>query len=566
MGAFTVSPLASSGDVGVSDVVRGLSPKQVPEIPSTRSRAAIALLDRKHPDVAVKERAWRDLTLLYEGGQLLKQNVESVLRKRPREDTEVYVARKEMFVYENLLGPALGWYLSAMFKEDPEIQFKPKRGPDIPKIVEYYSDEFVPNVDGVGTHLKSFIERSFIDSLLYGRSYILVDRPKGQSDPDTSLADQKASGELDVRLVRYLPTQVINWDRDEVGNFNWVVIKEVTLDQGEFLGKVRQISRWYYFDRTDYRIYEDRADVGNIVRITTEASDNRMAELIDSGKHAMSDVGRVPIKEFCLGEGMWLANRVYLLLLDHLNQENSLAWGLFMSNLAIPVIIGDYDGNNMNNTEAGFLQFPAGTTYQWSEPEGKSFSQSALRIDHLREEAYRGLHLQAQGRSMHATPAMQSGRSKQLEMSPAIDVLSKMGDSVRMEIQDVLNMVVAARGEADILKPDVRGFEFHDEMTTEEVFAVSSTMSLRIPSKTFEKYLHKKVAQAWMRDSNPDEIETVYEEIDSGPTMDERLNQEMQKRIELAKAGLSKAAPPLPKQPGVDPTQPPGRGGSGPAV
>jgi hypothetical protein len=39
----------------------------------------------------------------------------------------------------------------------------------------------------------------------------------------------------------------------------------------------------------------------------------------------------------------WIANRVYLQLCDHLNQDNSLGWALFMANLAMPAIFSNHD-------------------------------------------------------------------------------------------------------------------------------------------------------------------------------------------------------------------------------
>ncbi len=99
-------------------------------------------------------------------------------------------------------------------------------------------------------------------------------------------------------------------------------------------------------------------------------------------------------------------------------------------------------------------------------------------------------------------------------------------------------------------------------MTTEEVFAVNSLLTMKVPSKTFEKYIYKKVAKAWMPDANRDQLNIVYDEIEKGPTMEEREKKEFKDRVEMAKeemgASLGKISKP--------PLQPPGRGGSGPSV
>jgi hypothetical protein len=238
-------------------------------------------------------------------------------------------------------------------------------------------------------------------------------------------------------------------------------------------------------------------------------------------------------------------------LIDHLNQDNTLAWSLFMSNLAMPVIIGDIDATNQVYSDQGYLQFPAGTQYSWSEPEGKSFVQSAKRVEALREECFRTMSLQAQGRSMKATPAMQSGRSKQLEMAPAKQVLIGIGDDVRRHMQSVLVDVKDARNEPDV-EPDVRGFNFQDEMTTEEVFSATSVLNIKIPSKTFEKHMLKKIAKAWMVDVNRNELNEVYREIEDGPTLEEQEDRDMRKRADLVRSNVRSQM-----------IKPPGRGGSG---
>jgi hypothetical protein len=255
-----------------------------------------------------------------------------------------------------------------------------------------------------------------------------------------------------------------------------------------------------------------------------------------------------------LSEGLWLANRAYLQLIDHLNQDNTLAWSLFMSNLAIPVIIGDYDPSGMTSSETGFLQFPSGVTYGWSEPDGKSFVHSAKRVESLREECFRSMHLQAQGRSMRATPAAQSGRSKLLDMAPSKQILAGMGDDLRRNAQEILVDVRDAKGDKDI-EPDVRGFSFQEDMTTEEVFAVTSFFNLKIPSRTLEKYVLKKIAKSWMPDANRKELVKVYDEIESGPTREEQAQKDMKMKMDAAAAGvkdkLNKAN-----------ELPPGRGGN----
>jgi hypothetical protein len=145
-------------------------------------------------------------------------------------------------------------------------------------------------------------------------------------------------------------------------------------------------------------------------------------------------------------------------------------------------------------------------------------------------------------------------------MAPAKQILAGMGDDLVRHMQDVLDDVRDAMHEPDV-HPDVRGLNFQEDMTTEEVFAVTSLMSLRIPSKTFEKYIQKRVAKAWMQDANREELTIVYDEIEEGPTNEEREQEEFDQKVREAQAHIRGAIRP---DKGTGAELPPGRGGAGP--
>ena len=529
------------------------SESKEPLVDPDEGEQPVNLLDLKHPEYEARFETWLDLSLLYEGGAALKARCERLLKKRPREDEEVYAARMGRFTYQNILGTGLGWYGAAMFNQMPEIFFNGEEGSP-----EY--SKFLGNCDSLGTTYVDFFKRAFQVLLTYGTAWVLTDlRALSPEEPEPmSLEDERQRGLLDPHVSLYSPLNVINWQTDELGKLKWAMVK-TEVQQQEFLMKPEIVSTFYYYDRENYRVYEDRRSPEEQIRVATDDT-GRIAKLLREGKHALSHIGRLPIRQVTFSEGLWLANRAYLQLVDHLNQDNTLAWSLFMSNLAIPIIIGDVDANQQTYSETGYLQFPAGTEYRWSEPEGKSFLHSAKRVESLREECYRSMNLQAQGRSMRATPAMQSGRSKLLDMAPAKEVLGSMGDALRRHMQDVLVDVKDARREPDI-KPDVRGFTFQEDMSTEDVFAATSVLNLRIPSRKFEKSVQKKIAKAWLIDANREELAEVYKEIEAGPTMEEREQQDLKNRVKLAKDTMrtsldSKGGQKLP----------PGRGGEGPSV
>ena len=130
------------------------SESKEPPINPDEGEQPVNLLDLKHPEYEARFETWLDLSLLYEGGAALKARCERLLKKRPREDEEVYAARMDRSTYQNILGTGLGWYGAALFETMPEIFFNGKSGS------EAYT-KFLQDCDGIGTTYVDFFKRVF---------------------------------------------------------------------------------------------------------------------------------------------------------------------------------------------------------------------------------------------------------------------------------------------------------------------------------------------------------------------------------------------------------------------
>jgi hypothetical protein len=489
----------------------------------------VKALDAKHPDYAANAPAWDDIDLLYRGGHALKAKAEHFLVKRPKELAEVYTARVARFTYQNVLGTALGWYEAAMFKDDPDIHTRRGDGEPEGQQAEFYS-RFLADCDRSGTTYVDTFRRVLRSLMLYGSAFVLTDLPKTAAQPAT-LAEQKSSGALDPYMVLYDPRQVINWETDAYGNLAWIVIA-TTSEERAFGGESKVLDRWYYFDRAEYRVYEAAREKGN------QKADS--ATLVDAGPHALAEAVRVPVRWVQIPDGLWLANRVYLHALAHLNLQNAYYWGLTMGCLPVPVIIGEYS-EPPTVSETAYIHLPeAGSRFEYAEPSGRTYDVSAKEIQAIREEMYRQLYLQAQGRSTAATPAAQSGLSKEIDMAPSRDVLNALGDVLRAAMQNTLGDVAEIRGDRDVTF-DVRGFTFDDDTSTDELAVAQAAADLGIPSDTLEKEVMKRVARCLLKDARPDVIQKVDGEIDAAPGRQQRLAEEDQRRREQIRESLTGA-------------------------
>jgi len=466
-------------------------------------RLPVRVLEAARDEYAAKRQVWADLELLYRGGHALRARADRFLLPRPRELREVYAARLARFTYQNILGTALAWYESAMFEREPAVRIEPGG--------EYWA-AFLENCDRAGASFAEFFRGVLRDLMLYGVAYVLVDLPRVEGAEILTLADQRAVGALDAYLVRYSPLQVVNWSVAEDGQLDWVVV-DTSYDVREPFAEVAAVvDCWHVFTRSDYAVYEARR---------LESGERaREAVLVAAGAHALSEAGRVPMRRFVMPDALWLADRVYLHALAHLNLQNAYYWGLTMGCLPVPVIIGEYSEPPVVS-ETAYIHLPEpGSRFEYAEPSGRTYEVSAREIQAIREEMYRQLYLQAQGRSSAATPSAQSGYSKELDMAPARDVLRALGDMVRNHMRAVIEDVATARG--DRVAVDIRGFEFSEGDDPDQIKAAQAALELGIPSATLEREIQKRIARYLLRDANQRVIQAVEAEIDAAPTREER--------------------------------------------
>jgi hypothetical protein len=505
-------------------------------------KIAVAKLDRKNPEWLLYHDMWEKLDLLHEGGVRLKNAADKFLIKRPKELFDVYQERIRRFTYKNILGNVTGWYITKMFQRNPTIDAKNED--------PFYSD-FLADCDKAGTGYIDFFRGVLLSLILYRSAYVLVDKPRA-AGPIASRADEQAEGLDRPYLCGYTPVQVINWAQDSYGNLTWIVIKTIIQDQVTWDGKPSTLHTWYIFDQQNYYQYEVRGELKQEQDGTYKLYDpngNPLGEepveatLAGFGEHALAKQSRVPIRKVELPSTLWLSNRAFLEMIDHLNSENTLMWALFMANLAMPLIIGQPDLKTVTLSEAGFLHLSdPQAKFLWTEPEGKSFAISQTRVDTLRQEVYRSFYLQSQGRSSSASADGSSGYSKEMEMAPAADVANGLGDYLRIGMQRVLIDVRDARADTSA-DPDVQGFRFESRPALQDIQTSQAVIDLGVTDKspTLEIELDKRVALALLDDANDATKNKVVGEIEKAPTRAEAKDQAQQAQQQMFQTQFQRA-------------------------
>ena len=296
--------------------------------------------------------------------------------------------------------------------------------------------------------------------------------------------------------MSYGADEVINWSYDDCGEMEWAVIRTSWMkpdDAGAHSWKKE--TRWIYYDRENYEIYERHKEI----------------ELVERGKHGFAGIGRVPVYEVRVSEGLWLTNKAATLQLEHFNKSNALAWAITMGLFAMPVIYSKSDWNQIVG-ESYYIKLDPEDRFGWAEPDGKVYQIAAENLDRLKDEIYRVSYLMLQAGD--GGSSLQSGLSKQWDFVVTQEILSAYGDVVKDSMRNVLNGIIAAR--QDDMKIDVVGLDSFDITNFgTEANDAASLLSLGIQSPTLKKQVFKRVALKYLCDARQEVKDQISAEIDA---------------------------------------------------
>ena len=455
-----------------------------------------ATINHEHPEYAAKANMWRQYRDLYVGGEQFKANAERYLIRRQKEPGDVFGERLHRCFYENYIGAIVDWYAATLFRREPVLTFDGANDS-----AKRFFGAFTEDCDRRGSSVSEFFRRQFIEALICGKSYVLIDFPR-LSEPADTRAEEDARGASRAYLVAYSADELINWCYDENGHYEWVVLRTRSLKKEALEDKAwAKRTRWVYYDRQQYRIYDQ----------IEEGSGSGPIELIAEGSHGLARWSRVPLEELRVSEGLWLLNKAASLQLEHFNKSNALGWALTMGLFAMPVVYSERDWNQVIG-ESYYIQLGPQDKFGWTEPEGHVYQIAADNLSRLQEEIYRVCHVTHAGGALSGAAA-QSGLSKQRDFAITQEVLRAYGDGVKDAMKRVLRGINAAR--EDGLSIDVSGMDEFDigDFGT-ELDDAERLLRLGIGSQTLKKQVFKKLAFQFLCDVRQEVKDQIAREIE----------------------------------------------------
>jgi hypothetical protein len=453
-------------------------------------------IDREHPEYAARKAMWKQFKDLYAGGEQLRARASDYLVRRNKEPGAVYMERLSRVFYENYIGSIVDWYAATLIRRDPVVVIE---GNDI--AAKNYYNLLSANCDLKGTSLSEFFRQRFVQTLVYGRSYIVVDFPRTQGTA-TTRAEEDASGRSRAYLTDYSPEEVINWNYGEDGTLDWAVIRTSCLRQSKVTdARWDRETRWIYYDRENYRIYR-------------KGGESSPVEAVAEGRHGLAALRRTPLFRMDVSDGLWLMNKAALLQLEHFNKSNALSWALTMGLFATPVVYSDREWNQIVG-ESYYIQLGKDDRFGWTEPEGKVYQIAADNLVRLKDEIYRVCYLLSQAAMPNATGAPVSGIAKQRDFSVTQEVLRAYGTAVKEAMRQTMGAIAAAR--QDGVSIDIAGLdEFDIDDFGNELNDAKKLLDLGINSETLKKQIFKTLAFKYLGDARQEIKNRVAEEIERG--------------------------------------------------
>lgn len=152
-------------------------------------------INQEHPEYAAKRGMWSRYRDLYVGGEQFITNADRYLVRRQKEPGDVYVERLSRSFYENYVGSIVDWYTATLFRREPVLTFEGKNDS-----ARAFFNGFIDDCDLKGTHVAEFFRKQFVEALICGASYVLIDFPRF-SEPAGTRAEEDERGVSRAYLV-----------------------------------------------------------------------------------------------------------------------------------------------------------------------------------------------------------------------------------------------------------------------------------------------------------------------------------------------------------------------------
>lgn len=493
------------------------------------------VFERRHPSYDAKR--WKICRALYAGGRELLGDAEvmkEIFPKHAAELDEVYKERKERAYFLPYPGEIIDAIVASLAATPITMSAEPK----LPTLEEKFYSEFAENVAKEGGQrqtLNQLLRDQILVALQCRTAWTLVDLPKGAPAPAESteaapeapaaeteypnLAEQIKAGQLRAYACPIAPENVCDWEEDDSGELEWVLIRAQEQKRTGLTDSRENITeRWTYYDRQSWARY--------VITYKVDAPPGSGAEvkLEDTGSHTFS--GRVPVLRLKLPPGLAAMQKIESIAIAHFNKRNALTWAELKSLFPVPVAyLGTGDPMNPITENENRATQPHAVGYmrvlaekdrlEYFGPDPAPFEFAGQDLNNLRDEMHRVLHHMALAVDNSGAALGRSADSKAIDQAVAAVVLGALGGYVRDHALEIYRMVVLGRGDEEKTWT-AHGMDDFDDTTTAALLEQALNLeAVQIPSSTFQVEYRFGIAKRLLGPKTSREtLQAVRDELD----------------------------------------------------
>lgn len=483
-------------------------------------------LKYRHPEHREYAEYWNTLTNVVEGGDRMTTKEKLALLANPDgRPHEVMEERAKLSSYCNKIAPILARFNSELF-----------RCPGVPtgSLDPFWANEFFPcgaltdNDDDARSSFNTFLQESMMAALTTGKAIAQVDVKAGGLS--TSLADQKASGELNPYVILHPRTALWDWQRD-VDGFSFTKIHQFRLFRENWYDDPIPEHIFTIFYRRDTKIYTSKYIIRKIPKNNRPVPPMPFIQMCDRKDIIIDPViqdqeifntnGKFefPIITLTLPRPLWMASQLFDCQKSYFNQTAALEYALYTNNYSIPIITGvdDESDDPLQGKRVGdgyYLTLKTGQEITQFERSTSTVNNAIKYRAEIKRDIYDILQQIAMSAGDGISIIARSGESKKEDRRPEEILLERYGQIVKEYIIQILRAASIAHRE--IVDWGVVGYDDFLGFSVSELLSdLEEIRKANIPSPTFNNEIVKHFVKRAGRiyDLDEDAIAIALDEL-----------------------------------------------------
>ena len=377
---------------------------------------------------------------LYEGGDRFDSLKPTLLYSRQQDANPLYrQSRLQVAEYENHNAGMLDYSRAIAFQARPRLVFS---GP-VEKL-EYYNS--------LNEGLQDTLEGRFSDMQLYGYGLLTASFPSSPLPTAAkNLAQQLVKGgALDAKICSLCPTEIEDWNCDELGNLEWLKVHGVEQQRvGDIGAPDGRLHTWTFITRTEKAVYQ------KLEKKDRELSDVDAASMI--GEVVKISQG-LPVFEASLVNRNCIMERIKRALIGLFNTEANRDFALAATCFPQPWYSGPKEPNEFSQKvgENVILFLGVGGQFGYAVPENTAYDayakRAAEKLDNL-NTLINSEFKSTQGKDQHAA----SGVVKKEEKMPAAVAAESAARKLVAATLEAVNYIIRSRKDENSVTVHLEG-------------------------------------------------------------------------------------------------------------